>query len=281
MKYIVSVLVVVVIVNSAVAGYLLLKPGTNPISNNTAKSQVASDEIVNLNFSLSKLQNVLSEMKDILAHQSVFIQKLKEDNIADSARITQLENKIQTLSSDSKLSADLPDLQKSAGPQTTIPELSYQKFSPELFKDPEFSKVFQAQVSQVIKDIEEQRRDTRDAQMEERRQQAITERISAFAKAQNLTGFQQEELTKIVSERANKERELFTQMNSQETTPEELTTKRAVIVNESNEKVKQVLTPQQYEEYQKTENQSRGRMGIGGNRRNTPGQGGVTPPSPR
>ena len=124
--------------------------------------------------------------------------------------------------------------------------------------------MFSDQVSQVIKDKEKQDRDVQMKRVSDWAQQTINKGLEDFASAQNLNDYQKQELNKIVSDRAAKTMELFAQMRSQELKPEEFRAKSEAIRNENNEKVKQVLLPEQYDEYVKMENQFTRGMEFGG-----------------
>ena len=296
MKYLLIIVAGIAFVSAGLTGYLYLNPGFL-VDSQRAKSAVSpaapSSEMQALNDRVKQLQDELLTLKVALHQQSLDLAKLTANN----SRIDDFYNKLK------EIQTSLAASGKSTGPDAqTTPELQASSsgalpgnFSPELFQNPEFAKLFVAQVEEAIKIIEEKDRAEQRKRMAEQAQKRMTQRIEEFAKAQNLNDFQKTELTKIVDERLKKSQELFTQMRQpdnqdQPPDPDQMRAKMDTIRNESNEKVKQVLLPNQYEEYQKVENSltgGRGMMGRGqGGRDNQPpapsqGQGSTPPPANR
>jgi hypothetical protein len=218
------------------------------------------------------IQNELVELKDILAKQLLFTQKLKEDNLSDSAKIINLEKKVQDMTAIVQASlldnylAGNPDT-KSAGkdqPVHLLDPLLNQIMSGELFKDPQFAKVFQEQVAEVVKNIQQKQREEQIEKFNEQLRQRLGKRIEDLAKSLNLNDYQQQEFSKILSERGNKTIELFSKFRVQELSAEEFRDKRETLRNEANEKVKQILLPQQYDQYKKVEPSFNRRLSQGG-----------------
>jgi hypothetical protein len=270
MKYFIVIIAVITLVSTGLVGYLYLNPG---YFHKKTVSQLTSDEVKDLNSRLNKFQNELANLKDIITRQS----RLTDNNTLDNARIAGLEKKIQALL-ENKGQLNVSNIQPSPDLQANLSGLSNQNFSPELFQNPEFAKLFQDKVEESIKNIQQKQREEMGKRMSEEIQKAIAKRIEEFAKAQNLSDYQQQELNKIISDRTNKMMELFNKERSQEITREEVRTKMDSIRNESNENVKQVLSSQQYEEYKKVENTLGG--GMMGGRGTLPGQGNTPPPQP-
>lgn len=274
MKYLVIIIAVITLISAGLVAYLYLNPG---YFNGKTVSQLTSDEVNKLNSRINGLQKELTLLKDILTNQSLLIHELKvESKLASAAK------KLQPSLPENASGSNISNPQSVSDAKTNLTELSYQSFSPELFNNPEFAKLFHDRINQVVKEIQKEEQDARIQQMNARMQQRIARGIEEFAKAQNLNDYQKQEFTKIVTDRVNKTMELFSQMRSSENAanPEESRTIMDTLRNESNEKVKQILLPQQYEEYKKIENQlsggGRGRMpGAAG-----PGQGTTSPPTP-
>jgi hypothetical protein len=250
MKYFVILIAVISLGSAVLLGYICFNNGffTNT---NLSKNQITSDELKDFNRHLSDLSNELVNLKEILNRQSLFIQKLKEDNIADSARIASLEKKMQ-------LSENKLDFLNASNPVTTTVKsasselLNHGSFT-ELFNNDEFAKIFHDKVGEIIKDIQQKEREAQMKVFSDQIQQMLTKRIDDFAKSQNLNDYQHQELNKIILERSTKTMELFSKIRSQEITSDEFRTQSESLRNESNEKVKQILLTQQYEEYQKIE----------------------------
>lgn len=267
MKYLVVVIAVIALSSAGLLGYICLNPGFL-IHTGSSGNQITSDELKNLDFRLNKLSNELTNLKDIINQQSLFIQKLKEDNLS-----TSLEKRIQ--SSGKQGSSDISIPLTTSDQQADSSGLQHQTFSTELFNNPEFAKIFHDKVGEVIKDIQQKEREEQMKRFSEQIQQMLTKRIDDFAKAQNLNDYQKQELNRIVSERSTKTMELFSKMRNQEITFDKLRTDGESLRKESNEQVKQILLPQQYEEYSKIEEAfNRGGM-------MQPGQGNPPPPPPR
>lgn len=263
MKYLMIITAVIALLAIVLVGYLYLNPGflTAYSANEPAGNQITSSEAKEINTHLKKMQDELSTLRDLLSRQSLFTQKLQEDNFADKAKISNIEKRLQGANASGSPS----------GLNTS--DLSYQKFSPELFKDPEFAKVFTDQVNQAIQTIDKQNRDAQMQRMADRAQQAMKSRIDDFAKAQNLTESQQQQLNKIIADRTAKMTALLTQLRNQQIQQDEYTAQRTAIINEANEKLKSLLPPDQMTEFQKIDNQSNRGTGFGGRGgRNNPGQ---------
>jgi hypothetical protein len=249
MKYLVIVIAVVTLISAGSVAYLYLNPGYLVHSNEKTGGQLTSDQAKDLSSRLNKLQNDLTNLKDIFTRESLFIQQLKDDNILDKARIVNLEEKLQSLLSENKDDSSVSNPDTKTNPL----ESSLQSFPPELFNNPEFARLFHDQVNQVVKDIQKEERETLMNRFNEQEQQRTARRIDEFAKAQNLNDYQKQELNKIINERINKTM-VESSIMSSALNSEEHRTKMDTIKNESNEKVKQILLPQQYDEYKKIEN---------------------------
>jgi len=237
---------------------------------------------------IAKLKNETAELKDSLAKQYAFIKKMKEDNLANSARIITLEKELQNtaaiiqaflldknISSDSSMAKSDPFNK----PMHLLDPLLNQIMSGEIFKDPQFAKVFQEQIIEAIKTIQENEQKEGMSRFKEQLQQRLTKRIDDFAKTLTLNDYQQQEFTRILSDGGNKTIDLFSQFREQKLSAEEFRIKRETLRAESNDKVKQVLLPDQYEQYQKAESSLfRGIMpGLGRNSGGNPPQATPSP----
>ena len=286
MKYFTIILGLLLVAAVGVLGYFVISDRNKPAP---PVPQLLSDT-PGLKAEIGKLQTENSELKDNLTKQYAFIQKLKEDSLADSARIVKLEKEfrdtmaiIQALLLDKNLAGlDGSSKDKAERPVHLLDPLLNQILSGEIFKDPQFAKVFQEQVAEAVKTIQENERKEEIEKFKEQLQQRLAKRIEDFAKTLNLNEYQQQEFTKVLSDSGNKTIDLFSQFREQKISAEEFRTKRETVRTESNEKVKQVLLPEQYEQYQKAElSLFRGIMpGMGRGGGNNPPQG-TPPPEPR
>jgi hypothetical protein len=249
MKYFIIIVVCLAIITMVVTGYFIIQGKSSP-QNGKILPQIASDEITSLKSKIDRLQRELNESKDILSKQSLFMQRLKEDILSDSVRIINLEKR-------DSISAVNPSLQtKSEGKEQPVRSsnpLLNQTISSELFKDPQFARIFQEQVAEALKNIQQQQREEQAAKSNEQLRQRLSQRTEELVKSLNLNESQKQEFSNILTERGNKTIELLSQLQAQQLSSEEYRTKGEVLRNESNEKVKQILSQQQYEQYQKSE----------------------------
>ncbi|HLD36547.1 MAG TPA: hypothetical protein VJC37_07475 [Planctomycetota bacterium] len=281
MKYLLILVACIALASIGFTGYLYLNPECllGSLPKNQPSNQVsASGGNEEFNARIKQLQDELFNIRNIANQQALDIAKLTANN----SRIDDIYRKLK------EIQAGLPNAGKSgvandpAAPefQAGSAEAFSGNFSPELFQNPEFAKLFVGKVEEAIKIIEEKQRAEQVKRNAEQLQKRITQRIDEFAKAQNLNDYQKQELTKIISDRAAKSLELSAQMrqnsdSGQQLSPEQMRAQMDTIRTESNEKVKQVLLPNQYEEYQKVENS------ITGNGRGMGRGPGAQPPQGR
>ena len=257
MKYFTIIIGLLLMVAVGVLGYFVISDRNKP--EQSTPQQLSATP--GLQSEITKLRDETAELKDNLAKQYGFIQKMKEDSLADSARIVKLEKEfrdtmaiIQALLLDKNPAGlDGSSKDKTERPVHLLDPLLNQILSGEIFKDPQFAKVFQEQVAEAFKTIKENERKEETEKFKEQLQQRLTKRIEEFSKTLNLNDYQQQEFTKILSDSGNKTIDLFTQFREQKISSEEFRTKRETVRTESNEKVKQVLLPEQFEQYQKAE----------------------------
>jgi hypothetical protein len=274
MKYLMIIVAGIAFASAGLTGYLYLNSGRlidAPRQTPTTISPGApSGEMQELNSLIKQLQDELLNLRIAVNQQANDMAQLTANN----SRIDDFYKKLKELQAmltgagKSGVSANpaTPELQVSASGVFTG------SFSPELFQNPEFAKLFVVQVEAAIKQIEEKQRAEQAKRIAEQIQKRMAQRIEEFAKAQNLNDYQKQELSKILADRVAKSQELFTQMRSpnavtsdsdQPPSPEQMRTQMDTLRAESNEKVKQILLPNQYEEYQKIENRLTGGRGMG------------------
>lgn len=223
MKYFIIVIAILWAASTSVLGYFVMQQNKE-ITTVSGPSQ-PSNELTSIKSQIAQLQNELTELKKTLSNQSLLIQTLKSNPSTSS------EN-----------------------PQPVYGEL---------FKDPDFSKELQDRVEKVVKDAQRKQmagiqKQIGEAtkQFQEMGKQMLDDFVGELSKELNLDAYQQQELSKILGDRANKTLTLlFMQFSPQKVSPEEFKSRQEVIKNESNEKVKQILLPEQYEKYQKVESQ--------------------------
>ncbi|MEW6026049.1 MAG: hypothetical protein AB1599_01965 [Planctomycetota bacterium] len=284
MKYFTIITVMLLSAAIGVLGYLVISDRAKPVP----ESHQPPPDTAGLKTEVAKLSDETNELKDNLARQFSFIQKMKEDGLADSARIAKLEKEfrdtmaiIQALLLDKNITgADSASRDKTERPVHLLDPLLNQIMSGEIFKDPQFARVFQEQVAEAVKTIQENERKEEMERFKEQLQQRLVKRIEELSKTLNLNEYQQQEFNKILSDSGGKTIDLFTQFREQKISADEFRTKRETLRTESNEKVKQVLLPEQFEQYQKAEMSIfRGIMpGMGRGGGNQPPAGGPTEP---
>ena len=257
MKYFTISVGLVLVIATGILGYFVVTDRMNRVPSAPKSTPEAPAWIPEI----AKLQNETAELKDNLAKQYAFIQKLKEDSLADNARIVKLEKEfrdtiaiIQALLLD-KNPAGLDSVAKNESdrPVHLLDPLLNQILSGEIFKDPQFSKVFQEQVAEAVKTIQENERKEETEKFKEQLQQRLVKRIEEFSKTLNLNEFQQQEFTKVLSDSGSKTIDLFSQFRDQKLSSEEFRTKRETLRTEATNTVKQILLPEQFEQYQKAE----------------------------
>lgn len=223
MKYLIIIIALLLITSTTVLGYFIMQQNKR-ITTISGPAQ-SSNELTALKSQVAKLQNDLTELKNTLALQSLRIQTLKVEPSNSS------ENQ----------------------PTARV----------ELFNDPDFAKELQERIDKSIKSaqrkqgVEIQKQVTEVVKgFREMGQQMLDDFVNEFSKTTNLDAYQKQEFSKILEDRANKTMALlFMQFGPQRLPAEEFKSRQEVIRNESNGKVKQILLPEQYEQYQKVESQ--------------------------
>jgi hypothetical protein len=250
MKYLVIVVGGIALAAAGLSGYLYFSPdylsGSQPQSCSVPVAPSGNDE---LNARIKQLQDELFTVQNTVHQQSLEIAQLKSGN----SRISDLSDRLKAFQMSAGSVKSGPDSESAVSSSVSV------VLDSELFRDPEFAKLFVSKVEDALKVISEKERAEQAKRLAEQAQRRITQRIDEFAKAQNLTDFQKQELNKIVADRAAKSLELFSQMRptdgaEPQVAPDQMRTQMDALRTESNEKVKQVLSPIQYEEYQKIEN---------------------------
>jgi hypothetical protein len=276
MKYFIIIIAVVIIISAGVVGYFFIKhlpiSQMHLVQDEKKSEQASTDELKTFNSRLDKLQSELVEIKLIIAKQSLFIQKIKEDTISDSSKVISLEKKFQdaienvrTFLSENKespnpshqpLQTQIEQTEQIDQPEDLSDSLESSlssTYSSELFKDPNFTKEFKAKVAEVVKNIQQKQLESQMKLLNKQVQQMINKKTDYFAKKEYLNDYQKQELNNILSDRSNKVLDLFSKLRNQKILPEQFVSKRNAYRNESNEKIKQILLPQQYGQYQKIE----------------------------
>lgn len=275
MKYIVAISIVLSITAVALAGYFGLAKRIDSPAIVPASGETTADEITPLKSEIAKLQTEL-------ASQSVLIEKLKADNQTDIARIVAVEKKlqdavtiIQALLLENKNASAAGSSQTDTGGADKPVISTGQLFSDEVFNDPQFTEVFQQKVEQAIKNIQQKEREEQTARFNQQMQERLIRRIDDFAKSANLSDYQKQELTRILSDTSAKALDLVGQMRADKISREEFTAQRDALRVEADGQAKGILLPQQYEQFQKSEQGFfRGGMMMGGGGR----EGGGGPP---
>lgn len=286
MKYLMIITAVIALASAGFTGYLYLNqaglagaPGHTPTA--IASPNAPAGEMAELTARVKQLQDELLALKKSVNQQANDMAQLTANN----SRIDDFYKKLKELQAMLTGPGKPGATGSQTGPefQAGAPGEFTGSFSPELFQNPEFAKLFVAQVESAIKQIEEKERAEQAKRITEQIQKRLAQRIEEFAKAQNLNDYQKQELSKILTDRVAKSQELFAQMrpgldSDQPSSPDQMRAQMETLRTESNEKVKQILLPNQYEEYQKIENRLTGGRGGGG--RGPGGQGNQPAPAP-
>ncbi|MFH0889010.1 MAG: hypothetical protein V1871_07385 [Planctomycetota bacterium] len=221
MKYFVIIIALLLIASTSVLGYFVMQQSKQI----TTINPQSSNDLTALKSQVAKLQTDLTELKNTIANQSLRIQTLKVEPSNSSENL----------------------------PQARV----------ELFNDPDFVKELQDRVEKLIKNAQRKQGMEIQKQVTEvvkgfnaMGQQMLDDFVTEFSKTTNLDAYQKQEFSKILSDRASKTMALlFMQFGPQRLPAEEFKSRQEVIRNESNEKVKQIFLPEQYEQYQKVESQ--------------------------
>lgn len=224
MKYLIIVIAVLLVASTTVLGYFVIQQDKQ-LKNISGPAQ-PSNEVAVLKGQIAKIQNELDELKTTLSHQTLLIQTMKEVP-ADSS--------------------DKQNQQAYAG----------------LFKDPDYTKEFDDRVDKAIKGAQHKQAVAIQKQVgevtqrfREMGQQMLDDFVDQFSTNSNLDAYQKQEFAKILQDRASQTMALwFMQFGPQKLPPEEFKSRQEAIRTESNGKVKQILLPEQYEQYQKVESQ--------------------------
>jgi hypothetical protein len=276
MKYVISIVIACLAIGTVISGYFILSKNTGTGAQTSVQPTAEGTRI-------TKMQGELVELKETLDRQSVSLQKLTEDNAANRAKITGLEQQlrnataiIQALLLEKKGGEETAGSSES-GPQSSnkttalSATLLNQIASGEVFKDPQVAKAFQERVAEALKNIQQEEREAQRERFTQQMQQRLNRRIEDFATKQNLNDYQKQELVKALAEGNKQTMDLFTQVRDQKITLEQFTTQQDTIRKGVNASVQQVLSPQQYEEYKKVEPSIlRGPMFGRGNRNQPP-----------
>jgi hypothetical protein len=272
MKYIIGLL----LFTTTMLGYFVIDMKfINPISNSNnnpvsiGKENIpnqldskSSDEVMGLRMELSKqsaLTRKLEEDNLSYGNKIIILEKALKDNTAIMQSLLLANKSISGISGSSKETGE-PAI-KTAGQFNPVLDPI---LTGEIFDDPQFAKVFYEEVIQAFKEMQKKEREEQMAQAKIQMQQRIAKRIEEFAKTASLNDYQQKEMTKILSESSSKGMDLFSQMREENLSGEELRLKQESIRKEANEKIKMLVSPQQYEQYQKIEQSIlRGGMSIG------------------
>jgi hypothetical protein len=256
MKYlnIIVIILCFIVISMGVAGYFVFKdkflPALNSPQSDKIISQTSNEEILSLKSQMARMQRELNESRDILSKQSLFMQKLQQDFMASAAKIAALEKQGSDgiINSTSQAKLDVNEQPISSSNILLNPSISN-----ELFKDPQFARIFQEQVAAIVQDIQKKQLEEQIEKDNEQLKQQLNQRTEAIAKNLNLNDYQKQEFSKILLERTNKTIELAAKLRKEELTPEEYKTKVEALRNEAGEKVKQFLLPKQYDQYKKAE----------------------------
>ena len=278
MKYYIGIIAAALLssVLTLFIGYFLLKPVTGVMATAAVgakpASLPASGEPQDFDSRIKKLQGQLDEAIDSLNKYSLFVQKLKEDGVSDSARVIALEkkfndaianvqaflaeNKEQVNVANQSLQAQLEQIDQ-VGPADGISDTAESLISPTyssgIFKDPAFAREFQKKVSETLNSIQQKQWQEQVKRINSQLQQMVNKNVDNFAKKQNLNDYQKTELNKILSDRNNQILDLYSKLHNNKVSPAAFIAGRNTAKNESNDKIRQILLPEQYGQYQKFE----------------------------
>jgi len=247
MKYLFLLLVIICLVATGVFGYLVLSQKyAGPASQNPPAAN-SSDDISSLKAQIAGFQEKIAKLEDLVVQQSLFAQSLKQENVEYGAKIVTLEKKFsQSLSN---LIAESKSMQLNQNQDIrNPPSMNNNPFNPNPIVRPPVN-----QANEFNVDLIQRQKEEHMAKIQQQTQARITQGINEIAKVLFMTDYQKEEFTKLVGERKIKHAELFDQIQNKQMNVEDFRTKYEVLRTEYNDKIKGLITSQQYEQYQKEE----------------------------
>lgn len=221
MKYLIIISILLLVTYTTVLGYFITQQN-KPITTTSSPSQ-SSDELISLKSQITKLQR-----------------ELKEDILSNSAKIINLEKKVSISIANPSIQTQLESKEQ---PVNLPNPLLNQTILSELFKDPKFIPILQKQIAEI------ERVKQQNIELRKNLRRGID--IINRSKILDLTDYQKEECSKILTERVNKTIELSSEW---QLSIEERRRKIQYLRNEANEKIKLILSWEQYEEFSETVN---------------------------
>jgi ribosomal protein S20 len=278
MKYYIGIIAAALISSAFTLslGYFLLKPNpgimTTVAAGEKPAHQSLTGESQDFDARINKLQRQLDEAIDSFNQYSLFALKSNEDGISDSARVMALEkkfndaianvqfflaeNKEQANTANQSLQEQLEQIDQiwqTEGISDTAESPLSPTYSSGLFKDPAFVREFQKKVSDALNSIQQKQWQAQVKQINKQLQQMVNKNVESFAKKQNLTDYQKSELNKILTERNSQIVDLYSKLHNNKISPAAFIAGRKTAKNGSNDRVRQILLPEQYGQYQKFE----------------------------
>jgi hypothetical protein len=285
MKTLIISIVCSIVITTAGVGYAVLS--------NKHEGQNTLQPAAEVTVQLTKMQSEMAGLKETMAKQAASLQQLTVDNSAVRTKITELEQQLKNAAGIiqaillekkdgvEKAGSSETESVSSNNPNALSAALLNQISTGEVFKDPQVAKIFQEQVAQAMKNIQEEQRQTQAERFNEQAQQRIANRITDFAKKQNLSDYQQQELLKNITESNKQGMDLFTQLRDQKITQDEFNSQRDTIRKGIEEKAQQILLAPQYEEFKKSESSILSGPLFGGGGRNQRGPNNRQPSNPQ
>lgn len=255
-----GIIVISGLLTAVILGFVIYPRGINKPENTLSVLPQPQNDVI------AKLQKEVSELKDMGVSLSVSIGGLREDWLVNGSRIAELDRKVKLLLSPGGNidNTTVPTEGSSAGagaqvktPKETADYLQNKSGAEELFKNTEFIKMLQEQMENTIRTTQQKDKEAAMARSREYQQKRFQERIEKFAKENYCTEYQQQELSKILTETSEKlsKASVFVippgDDKDRKASFEEMRTKTEALKKESDLKIQGLLQPAQYEAYKK------------------------------
>jgi hypothetical protein len=257
MKYLYAIVIVITLVTVSLTGYFYFK--TEASAGARATETLAGLEvsrIEELNASISQLRADMLALREQANQQALEIARFRinSDRMED---IRAALKGLESFSGRATASEPVPDaFGASTAGQPANAEAPVTNSALALFRNQEFAILFAARVEDIINLVEHKKLEEEFRKKVEEQHQRNNQRIEDFAKKQSLNDYQKTELIRIVADRLEQIRGLSAPVlygteSGTALTPEQLSEREAAIISDNNEKIKSILSIQQYEQYKK------------------------------
>jgi len=267
MKYLIAIIIIVNAIFAILFGYLFIKPAprTAPLDS----KQISSVNLKDISARLDGLQKRIDELSEAFSKQSLFIQKTKEDNITDSARVITLENKfyeavnnVQGFLTEEKQSSDQALLAQDKLMEQMDEQLTQSDLSPSPNDPPELTTEnepnepndkLNKRIANLVKNAQKKQWEEQSKRISKQLQQLTTRSINNFAVKNNLADYQKQAIVAEINAYSGNLLNLYSNLRDYKISSAAFASKRDAYREDIKNKLQQVLLPEQYNQYLKME----------------------------